>query len=518
MGDREQETDRDQQANDQAQEVAQQGMSTDDDYQTELPQGSTSAAAAQAGDEAVIEAQGQPSPFRLPPMHFSSEHARQKQEELQAKADAYNLSWRGKGTNRAAYRDMVAQAEAYSVDAQNLDDANVAYNELVPQSAFAYDSVVRFKAIQAELGIDFSDNDQWTVTSDDLTQHLGDRKSELARGISAGDIKTNKGQVSDAARDFTTAQSNLYAALAGVQSFKMQQVVRKLEAERDEQQEQKEQIDRAIESAHSVTEFVSSALGTAGDGYFGLDKATKGEGEHDEHSESVTAPHADVMEKREGVVDVAKSADELGGVALGLAMHAIHDEELAQIETSLQSFNTEIQSVLKGKEAQDVAAIYGTFKTAKQQYISARHKYEDAIASRRTAYAKAGATADRMHAHGGSIRHGKDRASQTMLFISAARETDVILRTALPTGEHADEVLHRTLVGLRHRSQGYLVDDWRWGEAEGGNTADRQQAMQAYALVEKWIAGTKTEIESFDPIEKASAEMLRKTGRTAGDY
>src|SRR5438067_2006301 len=102
-----------QQSPEKTEDVTQRELSTDDDYQTELPQGSTSLAAARAGDEAVNEAEGDASPFRLPAMQFSSEHSKQMEEELKAKANTYNRDRLGHGSGNAPYKEMMGQADGY---------------------------------------------------------------------------------------------------------------------------------------------------------------------------------------------------------------------------------------------------------------------------------------------------------------------------------------------------------------------------------------------------------------------
>lgn len=540
----------------------QDAVTTDDDYQTELPKGSTSLAAAKAGDMAVAEAQGTPSPFRLPTMHFSSEHSEEKEQEFRAKAKAYDTRRLGHGKSAAAYKDMMAQADGYRQDGRNLEEANTAYNQLVPQSSFALDSVIRFKAIQAELGIDFADGSSFTVGEQDLTNHVGDRKSELAQSLSDSGIKMTKGHVKGAALRFEAAQANMFATLTKLQGFHMRQVINALEAEKAESVEKRNKIKEAIESAHSVTEFAGKAISIGGDGYVGYnevkghdhaeeshaDPSTKAprpkkdetvingehvnvrpppgykdpktehaQHDHQSHTNTKVMPaHEETLGRVQGAFEVAQAADELGGVAIGIVMHAIHDSELAQIEATINSLDTEIQDITKGEAANAVDEMKKTFQAAKTNYIAARYEYENALASRRTAYAKAGAKADAMH--GGSLKGGKDKASQTMLFVSAARETKVILETALPSADQAEDVLRKGLRGMQHRARAYLEDDWRWGEPEGSETADRQQLMEAFGLTTKWLDATKKEVNAFEPIEKAASAMLDKTGKATGDY
>jgi hypothetical protein len=497
-------------------------VALDNDYQTELPKNSTSARAANAGESAVVASQTEASPFRLPGVQLSSEHAREKEEEFRDKASAYNLSRGGKGTGAAAYRNLTDQANAYQADAIALEQANTAYNQLVPQSAFAFDSVVRFKAIQAELGLDFSDNAMWTVTDEDLTKHVGDRKSDLAKGISDSGMKTSKGMVSDAASAFGAAQKKLVAALTGVQNQRIGQLIKQLEAERAEKAEQKEQVEAAIESAHSVTEYVGKTLSIGGDAYFGGNKlagekeggAQEGPGEHHAPKE----PSHESGEKLEGAVEVAKSVDEAAALPLAIMMHAKHDAELAQLSTEIGKLSGELAGLNRAKQAGDLLQVRQALDGARGEYSAALKHYEHAIANQRTGYAKAGASADTRHAHGGKLSRGDDKASQTMLFISAARETDLVLRTALPLGRDAEGALSTALRGMRHRIEPFLEDDWRSGEPEGSRGEDQVGTQQALALTSKWVMATEKEQASFDPIEKASRKMLEKTGKTAGDY
>lgn len=494
------------------------------DYQSELPKKSTSARAAQAGEAAVAATQDQPSPFRLPGLNLSPEHAFEKEEEFRGKAKAYNLSRLGKGTGAAAYRNLTEQANAYQADGAAIEQANEAYIQLVPQSAFAFDSVVRFKAIQEQLGLNFSDNSMWTVGADDLSRQVGDRKAEFAQGVSNSGMKKTHGVVSDAARDFKTAQQGLVAALLEVRGHKMHEVIKKLEAERAEESEKKEKIEAAIESAHSVTEFAGKALSISGDAYQGghelAAKEHEAEAEHGhEGTKTPKEPSAEErVEHREGAFEVATSVDEAAGVALGVIMHAIHDEDLAKISTQLASLNSELSHIEGSKALVDAQAIQAQLDHAKGAYTAALRHYENAIANQRNAYAEAGAIADQAHAHGGSLTHGNDKASQTMLFISAARETDLVLRSALPLGEQAEDRLRETLRGMRHRVTPYLESDWESGTPEGSRGEDQEAAQQAFALTSKWVAATKKELAAFDPIEEASRAMLQQTGKITGEY
>ncbi len=483
-------------------DVARQAMSTEDNYQSELPKSSTSMTAAKAGEAEVVASRGEASQFRLPPKHFSSAHAEEKSEQLRSQAAAYNRSRGGKGTGSAAYRNMTEQADAYKLDAGNLEEANAAYNQLVPQSAFALDSVIRFKTIQAELGIDFSENDMWTVGAGDLSHHVEDRTPELTKGVSAGDIKTNTGRVSDAAKHFTAAQTGLYANLTEMQGVGIRRLIKKAEAERSEQTEKKETINKAMESASSITEFIGSKLD------FGQDVAVGPKKTHE---------HEDIA-RTEGTFETAKSINEVGGMAISAVMHVLHDGELADIETRIATLTSELDAAGSTAALTEARHLAQKFQHARQEYSAALATYEHAIANQRTAYAKAGTTADKLHEKGGDLKHGKDKASQAMLFISAARETDVVLRTSLPSGEHAEEVLRRTLKGLEHRSRGYLVDDWQYGQEEGGGTPDRQQAMDAFGLTNKWLDATRTELKGFDQLEAVSSQMLEKDAKTKGEY
>lgn len=510
------------QLDEQSADVRGDDVALDNDYQTELPKNSTSARASNAGEAAVVASQTEASPFRLPGVQLSSEHAREKEEELREKASAYNLSRGGKGTGAAAYRNLTDQANAYQADAIALEQANTAYYQLIPQSAFAFDSVVRFKAIQAELGLDFSDNAMWSVTEEDLTKHVGDRKPDLAKGISDSGMKTSKGMVSDAASAFGAAQKRLVAALTGVQSQRIGQLIKQLQAERAEAGEKKEQIEAAIESAHSVTEYVGKALSVGGDAYFGGNKfAGEKEGAteegHGDHHAPQEASH-ESGEKLEGAVEVAKSVDEAAALPLALMMHARHDTELARLSTEMASLASELVGLDKRQQAADLLKVQQELKGARDEYSAALKHYEHAIANQRTGYAKAGAAADTRHAHGGRLSRGDDKASQTMLFISAARETDLVLKTALPLGRDADGALSAALHGMRHRIEPFLEDDWRSGEPEGSRGEDQVAAQQALAMTRKWVAATEREQASFDPIENASRRMLEKTGKTAGEY
>ncbi len=69
-------------------DVAQQAISTEDNYQSELPKSSTSMTAAKAGEAEVVASRNEASQFRLPPKHFSSAHAEEKSEQLRHQAAA----------------------------------------------------------------------------------------------------------------------------------------------------------------------------------------------------------------------------------------------------------------------------------------------------------------------------------------------------------------------------------------------------------------------------------------------
>jgi len=477
-------------------DVTEHKLKTNDDYTTELPKASKSMKAARAGDDAASTASQTPSQFRLPPIELNPEHSLEKEEWFRSHAQAYQRGHHR--TDTASYRDLVAQADGYRGDASNITNASAAYNELVPQASLALDSVIRFKTIQEELGSKFDD----TVSLDaaNLNAVVADRAPELAGAMSAGDIKTNKGQVSDAARGFSAAQHKLYSAMHKMNGLQLRTVIKKLEAEKREKSEQKEAIERSIESAHRLTETVTGVLGFTGEAAVGPRKVH----EHDP------------IARTEGTFESGNVAVEAAGAVIGAGMYMLHDQELHDIQAQITSLSTQIAATQRLEEAKEVSAIEAEFTGARLGYTAALKHYENAIASRRTAYSKAGARADKRH--GGNLKKGGDKASQTMLFVSAARETNIILQTALSTGLNADKSVRTALRGMEHRGRSFLLDDWEMKEGEGTNTPDRNAVFKAFSLTDKWITATKKEVSAFQRLEEASEEMLQTSGKTSGEY
>jgi hypothetical protein len=492
-----------------AKNATQADLELDNDYQSELIPYSRSAAIASAAETSVsrhkddgsAEHKDDGSRYRLPRFEFDPTHSREMEHRLREQGEAYSRSRLGHPGKAVAASELTQQADAYSLDADNLENCNTDYGCLVPLANFAVDEVVRFTTIQDALGIEFEDNDVKSVTAKKLDGTVADRRPELQEALHDGDIKTTKGLVSNAASEFTSAQHELMSVLSDLRGNEMHKVVDGLKHEQSEKLEQREAIQRKIDAAEHVFE-LTNALFAKGDDVLGVRKL----GAH-EH-----------FEVAEGVMSAGAIESDVAGFVAGQVSWALHDQEFAAIDVELRTITAKISAAEVGEKSSVARALRHRFAAARDRYDATAKAYQNAIASRRTAYAIAGATADKLHAHGHAIKHGDDKASQTMLFISAAREAHIALSSALPKGKDAEETLDQAMTQMAHRERGFAISDWKVVQGEGGKTNDHEQVSAAFRLTSSWIEGTQQEIAAFSGVAREGADMLRKTGKATGDY
>ena len=471
-------------------------LEPNNDYQSELIPYSRALALAENGDAAPASAEA--VAVRPHVLGFDPSHSLEMAERYKKQANAYNESRLGHGSNAAAFTEQMAEAAKYDKDAENIREFGVHYNSFVPLASFAVDEVIRFKTIQSQLGGAFQD--EGSLSEESLSAQVGDRKEEFAEAMHAGDIKTTKGLVAVSALAFNAAQDGLYEVLSQLRGEAMQTTVAKLKSERTENVEKKERINAQVEAYDHIFEGIGQFIG-------------KGE----DSLASRKIAKEELTEQAEGAIGIGKLGADAAGFVVGRISWAMHANELAMIESKLAFLDREIVSTEDVKAMAARKALHYRFKKASHIYKGALAQYENALASRRTAYAKAGTAADKAHAHGRPVKNGDDKASQTMLFISAARETTIALRTALEPGKEVEDELFEGLRHMAHRDRNVMIADWAYGSNDA-NSEDRQQGMAAYGMTYHWVDASEIELTSFEHVDAVTKEMLAATGKAKGEY
>jgi hypothetical protein len=369
----------------------------------------------------------------------------------------------------------VKRAGMYMLDGDKLQRANDYYNQFVPQGELATRAIARFDAIDLQLG------------SLDVAATLAKHSGAVKKGVDNANLKTNKGLMSNAADLFDGARKTLMAAIEGYRQFMTMEVIAKLHAELAEAKEGKAKIEERIGEVSGILgkigSLVSGGIG-AGD--------LKGGGSGDAIS---------------GL-----------GTVVELGVRMFHAEDLAKIEEQIRSSESAIKNWGLVTESQKAHAFVAQFQGAQTTYKAAAKTYMDALSSRRAQYADVGATADLSETGGRAPGQGKDASSQAMLYISAAREANIVLQHALTAADDAEKFLREASKATYNRqSRIYPAHDEleQLEKTKGHKEAEAVSTALSYIFPWREFADNRKAL--FEHAEEGVKQALAKQG-VGGDY
>jgi hypothetical protein len=169
-------------------------------------------------------------------------------------------------------------------------------------------------------------------------------------------------------------------------------------------------------------------------------------------------------------------------------------------------------------ESQKAHGFIARFDGARTVYKGAADTYMSALSSRRSQYADVGATADLSETGGKAPGQGKDASSQAMLYISAARETNLLVHTAIAAGADADKYLRVVSQGTYNRKARIYASDHELEQLEDTKgKKERDAAGDALGHVFKWNEFADNRKGSLEHAEEEAKASLAKLG-VGGDY
>jgi hypothetical protein len=371
-----------------------------------------------------------------------------------------------------------------------VETANQDYALFVPAANAAVRAMHRTMMIQDYLPSTHKKGQSFTKAVDEVNKHHKHKQGPMQQAIE----KTTPavGLVRDARNEVQSATQAARAAAQDYQSLITRDALKALQ-KKVEDKEVDEQAIRAFEDKckivigliHKGMSFIPEVGGIADGALDKLAPTPEDFGNAGDPADRASGPLAQVLHEMEGLQD--------GMAHLGLL-----------------------------EQSQKAAAIMDRFQKAGDDYAAKWLALKSAIANQRVAYAKVGAGIDEVDAQAG--KKG-DRGSELMLYMSAVRETNLMVEMGRKEGETAKASLTAAKKGISSHTAfagggGY---DSRWQDGMGGDPTYEDTPysvttplMKALGLTRGWLKDSKQLGDQLHDLEKDADKALDKFGADGG--
>jgi len=418
-------------------------------------------AEARAGTTAAAAASG------LNPVNITTDYALSRADSFAKKMDAFEQGnipgYYDDHKKHVLYPILSSIREGYLGDVHRIPVAEAAFNTFVKPASFANKEMIKFRAMQQQLG--FSDD---LNPAGDLSET---QKGALGKAIDKDKVATLKNAVSAEQQTTTGLRTQLLGSLVQSKAAAAGHIAiletEKAKAKDEEKQAIEEKIKNAQEVAAALVKVVEVGAAAASGG------ATE-----------FAASGSSGKALLEGGKEIGKASTGLIETGVGAAMERYYKDDLDKLKSAIRNA-TQAASVA-GKLDTDLR-IEGEMITAKgltEQLAGATGRWVAAMKALREYYIEAAAAAEKASGGkaGGAI-------SQLMSYVSAASEVKPHLSAGKSTADTAVGTMSSQVAAMTpHRNVTYgTIEDASYGATKiEGNGPDVNQINGCIETVKTW--------------------------------
>lgn len=394
----------------------------------------------------------------------------------------------GSAKDMDAYKTQNAMAQNYLSDLSRLPEVQKNFDMFAPMANIAARSYQKTNGVADQLGFTELKGPQ-----------LNDKDNAALGKVSKdkdGPVLKEGNSLHLAARDMQSARMGVVNATNQLASVVTSEATEALQQELEKDTQRKETIQKEIETASKIGEYIETA-GTIIAGGAGLAGLAEKEG----------------TEKVEAVGEVTEEGGSVGGKLGAFAVELYHSKELNRINTNIEV----VMGMLKAQEYERnrkaILTAKGVFTKAAHDYETAVEKYQSLINDRRATMAAVGANADKALGKPGKDHH----VSEATLYATTLLETQSFLEVAIDAANASrttNDDVGNTVRDHRFTPWGTLSD------ALTGNNTPRTEGLDApdvapmrhmQDLVSWWLHGATMVKDTIDGVvEQQATPMLNK--------
>ncbi|HEY0254694.1 MAG TPA: hypothetical protein VGC41_24380, partial [Kofleriaceae bacterium] len=448
-------------------------------------------------------------------VNYTTQRAEYFQNLAEETGNQRNPLGNGSARETAAFTSQSKMANNYSSDMNTLPEAQQVFDLFMPNANMAARSYVKTHEIAEASGYD-----------DDVGPALNAKdKAALSKASvgKEGGVLDEGASLHLAARQMQSARLGMIGASQKLASVVKGEAVEGLTAQLEKANKRKEDINKQIEKARKIGEYIETA-GSALAGGAGFIHASLSAGKHEFEPETKPEETDIRPENIKKAHEVGEGIEKGGGIigsAAAFGVELYHAKELDQIKTKISVVTGMLaeHAAFAAKAAVDEANT--VFEKASVDYQTAVETYSAKINDRRKRMAAIGANADK------SLGPKEHWNSDAMLYTTTVLETQSFLEVAMESGNAAKKTVDRVLYTQvkPHRSARYgLLEDIytanntpRTEMSEAANP-DLKALNRMRDLVAWWLEGASNLKHRLDKIGKEQAEPVLAAANYTGKY